>query len=302
MIKKILYFGLVCARLNSVFGQQDEQISFYQYTTLSYNPAFAGVQGKVSATTLGRFQWIQFTGAPKSQLLSVHSSIAKNRIGIGGNIKHDQIGKRSRTDIDINLASALILNKKNDLLRLGVSLGLNQYAFDFGETLVNDPGDPIETQLSLTVITAGFGIYYAGKKQYLGISIPHLLPGKGKSSQQLLSFSTPHVYVSGGYEFRINDHLNMKTSSLLKYVPHVPLTMDVTATFIYREKLFGGVGYRLKEGIVLNGLVQLKQHILIGYSYEIPINGLLNHQSGSHELMLQYIMKEKKEADGIPKF
>jgi hypothetical protein len=94
----------------------------------------------------------------------------------------------------------------------------------------------------------------------------------------------------------------MKTSSLLKYVPHVPLTMDVTATFIYREKLFGGVGYRLKEGIVLNGLVQLKQHILIGYSYEIPINGLLNHQSGSHELMLQYIMKEKKEADGIPKF
>ena len=301
-MKKILFFGLICARLNSVFAQQDEQISFYQYNTLSYNPAFAGMQGRLSATVLGRFQWIQFSGAPKSQRLSIHSSIAQKRFGVGGNLKHDQLGKRSRTEIDLNLSSMLLLNAKNDQLRLGVTLGLNQYAFSFGESLVNDFGDPLATQVSLTQFTAGIGLYYTGKKHYLGISVPHFLPNKGTSSQQLLAFSTPHYYLNGGYDFRINESLNMKVSTLLKYVPHVPLTIDVIATWIYREKLYGGIGYRFHEGIGVNGLVQFKQHLLIGYSYEFPINGLLNFQSGSHELMFQYVVKEKKESEGTPKF
>lgn len=301
-MKKILYFGLICAKLNSVFGQQEEQISFYQYNTLSYNPAFAGIQGKLSTTALCRFQWIQFSGAPKSQLLSVHSSIAKKCFGVGGNLKHDQLGKRSRTELDLNLASMVLLNANNDQLRLGVTLGLNQYTLGFGGALVNDFGDPLETQLSLTQFTAGLGIYYSGKNHYLGISVPHLLPNKGTSNQQLLAYSTPHYYLNGGYDFTINDHLHMKVSTLLKYVPHTPLTIDVTATWIYSEKLYGGIGYRLHEGIGLNGLLQFKQQLLIGYSYEFPINELLNFQSGNHELMFQYVLKEKKEAGGIPKF
>lgn len=301
-MRNILFYVMFFTRLNLVLGQQDEQISFYQYNTLSYNPAFAGMQGKLSATALGRFQWIQFSGAPKTQLLCVHSSLAKNHLGIGGSLKHDQLGKRSRTEIDLNLASTLVLNTKNDQLRLGVTFGLNQYAFDFSETSVNDPGDPLGTKLSLTQFTAGVGLYYSGKKHYLGISVPHFLPSKGTSSQELLAYSTPHYYVNGGYEFTINDQLNMKVSSLLKYVPHAPLTIDVTTTWIYREKLYGGIGYRLHEGIGVNGLVQLKQHLLIGYFYEFPINGLLNFQNGSHEVMLQYVIKEKKVSDGIPMF
>ena len=301
-MRKILFCGLICAGLNPVLGQQEEQISFYQYNMLSYNPAFAGMQGKLSATALGRFQWIQFSGAPKSQLLSVHSSLAKNQLGIGGSLKHDQLGKRSRTEIDLNLASTLVLNAKNDQLRLGVTLGLNQFAFDFSEASMNDPGDPLGTKLSLTQFTAGFGLYYSGKKHYLGISVPHFLPNKGTSNQELMAYSTPHYYVNGGYAFTINDRLSMKMSTLLKYVPHAPLTIDVTATWIYLEKLYSGIGYRLHEGIVVHGLVHMKQHLLIGYSYEFPVNGLLNFQSGSHEVMLQYVINEKKLSDGIPKF
>jgi type IX secretion system PorP/SprF family membrane protein len=301
-MKKILFFGLVCARLNSVFGQQDEQISFYQYTALAYNPSYAGKQGKISASALGRFQWIQFPGAPKSQHLSVSASIAKNHLGIGGNLKHDQIGKRSRTEIDLNLASVVPLNSDKDQLRLGVSLGYNQYSFDFSDALVSDSGDPFGTHLSISQLTAGFGLYYSGKKQYFGFSIPHFLPSKSASSQQLLPFSKPHYYMSGGYEFKINDQLNMKMSTLLKYIPHVPLTIDVTATWIYHEKLYGGIGYRLHEGIGVNGLVLFKQQFLFGYSYEFPVNGLWNHQSGSHEVMLHYSLLEKNEADGTPKF
>jgi type IX secretion system PorP/SprF family membrane protein len=301
-MRNFLFFGMIYANLSAVFGQQDEQISLYQYNTLSYNSAYAGMQGKLSATALSRFQWIQFSGAPTTQLLSVHSSLAKNHLGIGGNLKHDQIGNRSRTEIDLNLASIVHLNARNDQLRLGISLGLNHYEFDFSGALMNDLGDPLATQLMLTQFTAGFGLYNSGEKHFIGFSIPHLIPNKSLSNQLLSAFSTPHFYLTGGYEFKVKNQLKLKTSTLVKYVRHVPLTIDASATIIYREKLYGGIGYRLHEGIGVNALFQLKQYILIGYSYEFPINGLLKHQSGSHEVMLQYVFKEKKETDGIPKF
>jgi type IX secretion system PorP/SprF family membrane protein len=301
-MKKIVFYGLVCFIHNPLFGQQDEQITFYQYNTLSYNPAFAGTQGKLCATAIGRFQWIQFSGAPTTQQISIHSSFAQNQLGIGGAIKHDQIGKRSRTEIDLNLANTIKLNSNKDQLRLGVSLGLNQYTIDFTDALVNDPGDPFCMKQTLSQFTAGFGLYYIGKKHFLGISVPHLLPNHETSKQQLLAFSTPHYYLTGGYDFTINPQLKLKATSLLKYVPHVPLTLDLNATLVFNDQLFGGFGYRLYEGIGLNGLIKLKQQFLIGYSYEFPINGLLNYQSGSHEIMLQFIVSEKTPIETIPMF
>ncbi len=293
---------MVFLLLNPVFGQQEEQISFYQYNPLAYNPAFAGSQGKLSVSALGHFQWIQYAGAPRTQLFSIHSALSKNQTGIGANFKHDQIGKRKKTEIDLIFASALSLNANRDHLRLGLSLGLNQYSCDFSDAMVNDPDDPFITQQALTQLTPGFGISYSGKKHFIGFSVPHILPNKASSSQLLLAFSKPHYYLSGSYDFTLNAPLKLKVASLLKYVPHVPLTIDLNATCIYRDKLFGGLNYRFHEGLGINGLIQIKQQLLIGYSYEFPINGLFHYQFGSHELMLHFELKEKSEVEGIPKF
>ena len=60
---------------NNAFGQQDEQLSLYNYNPLYYNPAYAGSKSALSVVALARFQWVNFEGAPNTQFLSVHTPV-----------------------------------------------------------------------------------------------------------------------------------------------------------------------------------------------------------------------------------
>ncbi len=55
----------------------------YTYNALVINPAFAGCSDALSATVSYRNQWVGFQDAPKSYLLSVHTPIENDRMGLG---------------------------------------------------------------------------------------------------------------------------------------------------------------------------------------------------------------------------
>jgi hypothetical protein len=68
------------------------------------------------------------------------------------------------------------------------------------------------------------------------------------------------------------------------------------------DKLWTGLMYRYNEAMGVNIVFNIKQTFSVGYVYDFPINGLRSYQSGSHEIMLQYDIKPKKQALTSPRY
>src|SRR5690606_16729989 len=128
-------------------AQQDEQMSIYMYNPLYYNPAYAGSKDAISMVGVGRFQWVNYSGAPKSQWFSIHAPLLFKSMGIGGHMVNDNIGKRKRTAAYLDLSGSIQVNKTNQSrLAAGLSVGFDMLGYDFTNATVNDIDDPFYGQ------------------------------------------------------------------------------------------------------------------------------------------------------------
>lgn len=303
-MKKYIVSLLLLVSSTSSFAQQDEQMSLYMYNPLYFNPAYAGSRDALSAVAMARFQWVNFKGAPTSQWFSIHSPILHKSIGIGGHMINDKIGNRTRTSAYADISSSIQLNKKQDRLAFGITAGFDAMGYDFTSSQVNDPNDPYYGKsFSFTKPNVGAGLYYYGKKHFIGVSVPRLFESKITDVNNVLqTITSRHFFISGGYVFDLNSVLKLKPSVLIKYTPHAPLTFDVNASLLMYEKLWAGVMYRFHESMGVNLVYNIKQTFHVGYVYDFPINGLRSYQSGSHEIVLQYDIKPKNSVYNSPRY
>ena len=306
IMKKIL---LICLALflysNSASAQQDEQMSIYMFNPLYFNPAYAGSKDAISAVAVGRFQWVSYPGAPKSQWFSIHAPLKFKSIGLGGHMVNDNIGRRTRTSAFVDLSGSIQLNKKNNSrLAAGISAGIDVMGYDFSDMVVNDKTDPYYgQQVSFTKPNVGAGLFYYGDKHYIGISSPRVLEERVTTSSQLINtLNTRHFFISGGYVFDLNSVFKLKPSTLIKYTSGAPFTADVNLSLLSYEKLWTGIMYRYNEAAGVNVAFTFKESLTVGYVYDFPINGLMTYQSGSHEIFIQFDFLTKKSVYSSPRY
>jgi type IX secretion system PorP/SprF family membrane protein len=268
------------------------------YNALYFNPAYAGSRNTVSATLLAREQWVGMSGAPSTQYFSFHTPLKDQRIGLGFHLNNDKFGSRKKTSGYVDLSGSIRLNSKNDRLNIGLSAGLDDYAFGFNDLYAVDPNDPIATMsFNKTVLNVGAGIYYFGKKHYVGLSVPMILDKTEEFNGQLSNIATRHYFLTAGYVFRLNAVLDLKPSTIVKYVPGAPLTFDLNVSLLAYKKLWVGAMYRYDEGVGVNVAYVINKTFTVGYAYDYPINGLRTYQYGSHELMLQFDWSKYKSQE-----
>ena len=64
---------------------------------------------------------------------------------------------------------------------------------------------------------------------------------------------------------------------------------SVNAHVVFKKTYWGGLAYRDKEAVAFLGGLELKNGILVGYSYDLNIaSGVSSHLGGSHEVSLAY--------------
>jgi type IX secretion system PorP/SprF family membrane protein len=302
-MKKLLFVCLITVSVFDLSAQQDEQMSLYMYNPLYFNPAYAGSRDAISNVAMARFQWVNFKGAPMSQWFSIHSPIMHKSLGVGGHFINDQIGNRKRTSAYADVSGSVQLNKNQDRLAAGISLGADIMGYDFTNSTVNDVTDPYYGKsFSVTKPNLGAGLYYYGKRHYLGISVPRLFQTKAEFNSIVETITARHFFVSAGYVFDINSVLKFKPSTLIKYTPHAPITFDLNASLLMYEKIWTGLMYRYNESMGINVVYNIKQTFQVGYVYDFPINGLRTYQSGSHEIVLQYDIQPKKSVYTSPRY
>ena len=283
-------------------AQQDPQFTQYMYNTLSVNSAYAGSRGHIAITGIHRTQWVGIDGAPESQTLSFDSPVGKN-VGLGISIVNDKLGPSHETYFDVNFSYSIKTSQTHQL-SFGIKGGARLFDIDWSRGRRQTSSDNLFNEdISRILPTVGAGIYYHGEKSYLGVSIPNFLTDQHYNDiQQTVAAERLHLFVIGGIITDLSDTIKFKPAFLFKHVTGAPVIIDLSANFMFNDKLRLGVAYRWDDAF--SGLVgfQINRKLLIGYAYDYTNTELQRVTSGSHEIMLRFELISKTTKLKSPRF
>lgn len=274
-----------------IYAQQDPQYTQYMYNTMSVNPAYAGSRGNYLITALGRSQWVGLEGAPNTQTLSFDMPLGTKGVGLGINLVNDGIGPANETYLDANISYAITTSEVGKL-SFGLKLGGRMFSIDPEKGIIKNRGDvnlPIINNKFLPTI--GAGVYYYTRKFYTGLAIPNFLSTEHYStdvSNRTVAKERFHSFLISGFVFQLSEGIKFKPAVLMKIVSGAPLSLDVSANFMFNKKFVAGLAWRWDDSISALLGFQVTERLYAGYSYDLTTSNLRNYNSGTHEIMLRY--------------
>jgi type IX secretion system PorP/SprF family membrane protein len=287
-------------------GQMFPLSDHYVVNALAINPAFAGCQDALSATISYRDQWVGYKDSPKSYILSVHTPVYNDRVGLGLLIEKNSIGIFKETSFLGNYAYRMEL--RDGKLALGLGFGVTIYNIAWNELVAADANDVqlMNNSKSSVLPTFSLGTYYYTKKYFIGISIPLFLShqidkstGKYKIGS---NFSGSNYFLTGGYEMRISTQVKFLPSLIIKYHPKNTIQIDYNAQINLKDRIWMGIGYRNRNMLVGMLQYQLNYQIRMAYSYDYNFGSIGEYMNGSHEIVLNYVFKYSRNVMGPRQF
>lgn len=298
-------------------AQQDPQYTQYMYNTQVINPAYVGSREALSFGLLGRTQWVNFEGAPKTGTFTVNSPIGVlGNMGLGLSIVHDELGPAVESNITIDY-SYTINTSDTDKVSFGLKAGLDLLDVDFTKLNIFDQGDIFENNVDSKIQPQiGAGVYYHTDRFYTGLSVPNFLNTKHFDESQIGNIindpsgtagSTTaaerlHYFLIAGYVFDLGDNLKFKPATLIKLVSGAPLEWDVSANFLINEKFTIGASYRWSAAMSAMAGFQISDEIFIGVGYDYQTTDIETYSDGSYEVFLRFDIFKKPERVLTPRF
>jgi type IX secretion system PorP/SprF family membrane protein len=279
-------------------AQQHPIYTQYMFNGLVINPAYTGSHESITTTASARFQWTGIPGAPQTEVISMHSPLGFSRSAAGFVAVHDHLGVTNQTSFYGTYAYRIPVGN-NTKLAVGGQAGLTYYRANFSELDVVTPDQRVDPVFASTdsrfLPNLGIGVYLYSKKYYVGLALPTIIDNKWNSQDpSTRATQQRHYFLSAGYVFDLGPELKFKPNVLLKWVENGPFQYDLNANLLLHDVLWVGVSYRMQDSV--DGLLQLNvnKQLSIGYSYGYPTNGLAALQSGTHEFVLNYRIKQNK--------
>lgn len=284
-------------------AQQEAQYSQYMFNQLFINPAYAGSRDQASMNLIGRNQWTGFPGAPKSGAFSLHSPSANMKNGFGMLLSTDGIGPISTTGLSVQYAYRIKLDASHTL-SFGLQGGLDYYRTNFAGLRLENQSDPYFAQdVRRLLPNAGAGAYFNGKAGYIGIAMPRLIKNRlGPVSSDSVMGQTRHAFITGGLVLNLSPSVKFRPSTLVKLSTGGGPSVDINASFLFKEKLWLGASWRSEDAVVLMAEFWPTQQLRIGYAYDITTSALRQYSSGSHELSLGFDFAFKKGKVVSPRY
>lgn len=294
---KTLYISIVLVIIfGNSFSQQLPQYSLHTFDQLAYNPAIAGSNSYPEVKLHHRSQWVGFSGAPRTSLLSYHYALS-NKTGLGGYVINDATGPIKRTAL--NLSYAHHIATKTCFIAFGLSANGMQYSLN-GDIDIKEQNDVIISENmsdKAFIPDFSFGTLIYNQNFYVGASIMQLLAPKAKldlSQNTAVVNLNNHFYLSGGYNYFVNNKFMIEPSVLLYLASSGPPSIDLSVKGVYKNEIIGGLTYRYQDAISMILGYRYKRY-LIAYSYDLVTTGLRKSNSGSHEIIIGYHWPLDKE-------
>jgi type IX secretion system PorP/SprF family membrane protein len=285
------------------YGQQDAQFTQYMYNTININPAYAGSRGAMSIFALHRTQWVGLDGAPTTNAVSINTPISNSNLGLGVSFVNDKIGPTNENTISADLSYS-IQTSADFKLSFGMKATANLFNLNASKLNPVNQGDAqFQNLRNVFTPNVGAGIYYHSDKAYLGLSVPNFIQTNRYNDNEVAIFKEKiNYYFIGGYVFDLSNDIKFKPAFLTKVVEGSPLQVDVSANFMFVEKLTLGVAYRWSAAMSAMVGFQVSDGMYIGYGYDLETTNLENYNSGSHEIFLRYEIFKNSNKILTPRF
>ena len=311
----VLLCGLWCC-VALIRAQFDPQIGQYMFTQTAYNPAAVGDGELMRVFGSHRIQFTGIKDAPMTTFFSFSSPfvIGKTQHGAGVRFMNDRFGLFSNQSFYVQYAYRQRIGK--GWLSVGADLGFMNLSFavdsvnlsniskveDNAYHTPNDDAIPVATGGSEKGVSGmGFdmalGICYAAPSWWVGAAYGHVTQPKLKWSDKAEIGVRGTMYVSGGYNWRLRDKRWMLMPSAMLQTDFRSWDLNLTMLVQVVERYRFGLGYRIAGSVNVILGVDIINGLQLGYTFELPANGLIRETYGSHELYLAYgfnILKPKR--------
>jgi len=293
-MKKILLLILsVLSVTTIVSAQQVPQFSQNMFNKLANNPGFAGSRGNIATSVLHRSQWMGFGddggAAASTQNFSIDAELPFLYGGVGLNIVKDNIHEFSNLGLQASYAYRTELGVGQ--IGMGMSVGMYQSGINGGALKAAEKGDAaIPTgDVKGSSLDIGAGIYYNTQDVYVGLSSAHMTEPTVEWSDGQDFDLVRHYFLIAGYYHELNPVLSLNPSIYLKS-DGATSQLDINTNLIYNNRMWGGVSYRLDEGLILLAGMNVNDDLRFGIGYDVT---MVNPMSNSLEIMLGYNFKIK---------
>ena len=308
----VLFVLLACVAL--VRAQFDPQIGQYMYLQSSYNPASVGDGEMMRVYGSHRMQFTGIMDAPMTTYFSFSSPfvIGKTQHAAGVRFVNDRFGLFSNQSFYAEYAYRLKLGK--GYLSVGVDLGFLNLSFavdsinlsnieaveDNAYHTVNDDAIPVargQEGVSGMGFDMNVGVYYSTATWWAGVSYGHLTQPVLQWSDQAEVPVRGTFYAAGGYNWQLRDKKWVLMPSAMLQTDFVSWDLNLTMLAQVNNRFRFGAGYRIAGSVNILLGMDIIDGLQVGYTYELPANGLMRESYGSHELYLAYgfnVLKPKR--------
>lgn len=312
------YIVLLCGVLCCVAGlraQFDPQVGQYMFMQSTYNPAAVGEGDLMRVYGSHRMQFTGIMDAPMTTYFSFSSPfvVGKTQHAAGVRFMNDRFGLFSNQSLHAGYAYRFKLGK--GYLSVGADLGFINLSFAVDSANLKDVAELVQEHayhnatdnaipessgqngVSGMGFDLGVGVYYATSTWWAGVSYGHVTQPVLEWSDQTEVPVRGTFYAAGGYNWRLRDKKWVLMPSAMLQTDFVGWDVNLTMLAQVNNRYRFGLGYRIAGSVNILLGMDIIDGLQLGYTYELPANGLIRESYGSHELYLAYgfnILKPKR--------
>lgn len=329
-MKRVVLFAWFCCLLMHVMAQQRPHYTQYIINPYIINPALTGIENYTDIKLSYRSQWVGFPGAPQTVYATMHTPIGKEDYrngptsfevpgenprgkqywedysaaaphhGVGATLINYKTGYINRYFATVSYAYHLGLSPKLNL-SAGFAGGISGTTVDASKIELANPVDPaiggVTQEFRKVKPELSAGVWLYSDEFFAGVSAQQIIPQKINlvSSDLYKSTLVPHIFATTGYRFAAGDDVNVMPSVMLRYIPSMPLFVDLNIKAQYHDRFWLGGNYRIKEGFAAMAGFNVSNVLNVSYSYDVNNSKYLLQfmQRGTHEIVIGFLLGNK---------
>lgn len=327
---KRLFVGLcLTVLLSGVQAQQKPHYTQYILNNYIINPALTGIENYTDVKLSHRHQWVGFQDAPVTTYFTIHKPLGKQddrttatsfdipgenprgksywqdytaaapHHGIGMQVINDRTGPLNRFSAYATYAYHLGISSRTSIAAgfgAGVSnLSIAANKLDFVYTTV-DPAVYTSNEINNLRPDFNAGVWVYSADYFLGLAAQQIIPSKIDFSNNTLTKQegkfVPHLFLTAGYRFLLNDDFNLTPSTLVKYVSST-LNADFNVKLQFRDLAWAGASYRIQDGFAGMIGLNVSNTFNVGYAYDYTTSKLNTFTKGTHEIIIGFLIGNK---------
>ena len=292
-IKKIILSLLAVFVAVTARAQFDTHFTHYWALQGYYNPAVAGLSGRLNMYGTYAMQMAGYTNAPTTMLVGADMALPteKKNQAVSANIYNESIGLFTNQRLFAGYAYHFDLWGGH--MGMGISAGSLEQKFDGSKVEAEESNDAAfpTSEVDGMGLDLTAGVHYTHQLFYAGVSVMHL------TAPTIELGETNEIEIDRTYYFSGGSNIQLR-NPLLSIQPSLQLMTDLQAwradftirgTYTYDEKrYYAGLTYSpmTSVAILLGGEIN---SVSFGYAYEIFTSGV-GLIYGSHDLYVGYVM------------